>query len=306
MGNILETIEGKERLSKNEIKDFTDAWLQMVLGHEEEFVENEAIAQFAQNPETLKSWLYETLMEGVKDVAKNWGIAPDYDRIQLMNKESDVTVKSKMQYEYLKDISSKISKRTENYGGRKNMRGNWDFTPAGMNETGQISCSSAMMLGSYLFQETGIENFLGRPAGHVLNIIQLENKNLYYADFLNNGLVRFYEGETQLKEIENTKVLELSDPRFEYHLIPLYKNINIVASVLINLDYFKQVSDNPSDRGENRRIKEIISRYQEHFDKVDFFKIWSTLYPDIYRVDSSTQMVVEEERIKKLHENEIL
>ncbi|MBU4141365.1 hypothetical protein KKE99_00635 [Patescibacteria group bacterium] len=281
-----ERAESKE-LSFEEKKQLVEVWGKIVLGKADSLQDIDAMTS-----EDIKKWLFNSLMQEIDSLAKEWGIESDKDLTRKIQEEQNLENKAKLEAEHIKEMHDKVSGIAENFD-MASADVHWSSWPGRMKETKQFNCVGATLLGINFLNKAGIKSYYGMPAGHVANVARLSNGEWQYADFLVQKLVKkINPSETRLG---NTEVLKIDDEDIGFRVVPLLKNSEAPSSILDNLSELKEEEIN---QNMPKETVDYISKFQGQFSRVDFSDLSKKLYPDARALEETKEMKEEVERKK--------
>ena len=290
----------KEReLSAEEKRQAVLVWKEMVLG-----VETMPENMEQLNDLEIKKWLSASLNLEIDNLSKDWDLNPNSDLIKKVSEAENAEEKSKAQVEYIQACYSQIENLVLKFKESPIKSTRWNSWPKTMRQYKSFNCVGASLLGQCLLEKAGIKNYLGNPAGHVVDIAHLENGDWWYIDFL-NGKLDVRKIEPRETEICGNPVLELDNSPVSYKLIPLYNVSEAPGSVLRNLDCLVNEAGSESISDENPdkiAAKKIFYEHGEIAKNTNFNTLLIKLYPDRFKFADSPEMKNERKRIDYLFE----
>ncbi len=152
-------------------------------------------------------------------------------------------------------------------------------------------------MGQRLLEKAGIENYLGSPVGHVVDIAHLENGDWWYGDFLNRDVQQIEPKEI---EIEGCRVLSIDDKKLSYKYIGI-QDISAAPSFIVgNLGCLVDEANDeniPDEDIDKVAAKNFLAEHVELFEKVNFEDLLARLYSGVERFVTSPEMESEKKRI---------
>ncbi len=261
----------KGELSEIERKQLTSLWTDMIVSNEE------APENIADMPiEKLKAWLFESIMNDVEEFARELEIQVDNVLIASIKECSDPDEKTKLQMEYIVDIHSQIDKVVQEFEKSHHTNTRWQSWPKKMREEGNFNCVGATLLGMHLFKKCGLDSYCGIPKGHIVNIVQMANKEWRYID-LRNGMNGNFELDHEERDIGGNKVFSFDKPDIKYKSVTVTEDSNIVGPIFGNLAALKQESSTDSN------AKSYYEEYSQHFKDIDYQALKERVYPTTHK-----------------------
>ncbi len=282
----------EKELTAEEKRQAVLAWKEMVLGVE---TVPENVDQL--NDSEIKKWFSQSLNLEIDNLAKDWGLEPDLALIRKISEAENAQEKSAAQVEYIQTCSSRIQKLVSEFKEPPRKSTKWNSWPKTMREHKSFNCVGASLLGQCLLKKAGIENYLGSPVGHAIDIAHLENGDWWYVDFLNKSVKQIKPKET---EIEGCRVLSVDDSDVLYRYVGIQDVSAAPAYIVGNLGCLVDEAnseDIPDEDIDKIAAKNFLAEHAELFEKVNFEELLARLYSGVERFATSQEMENEKKRI---------
>lgn len=255
-----------------------EVWSNVVLGKEDDLQDIETMTS-----EDIKKRLFDSLMQEIETLAKEWKLEPDENLIKkYKKKEQDLEKRSKLEVEYIKAMHDRVSEITKNFD-MASASVKWSSWPTRMRETKEFNCVGSTLFGMKFLEKAGIKSYFGSPAGHAANIAKLSNGELWYADFIQDKKLTKKLNYSE-ENFGNKPVMKLDYDNGTVKSIPLLENSEISSSILENFSELKKEPLGQKIPIENIKEKETadyIAKFKKPFSDVDFGNLNRKLYPEI-------------------------
>lgn len=297
-GNLDSIANTKEKETQIENKkQIAQMWSEMILGTDVAEMDFDKM-----DDKELKQWFTETLSKEIVKTRNEFGIKPEDSLLEKIKDSKNVEEKAELQEEYILDCQNKMQAFIEEFRKREYHSTRWVTMPLLMSETKSFNCVGASMIGWNLLEKADIENYFGKPVGHVVNVAKLANGDWWYVDFLNDrSQVR--KIEPQIKKICGIDTLEINERDIIYKYIPLADGNGAIDSILTNMDglkYEAEDPDIPDDLPEKKIAKDYLVRFNEYFSEIDFESLRGRLFPEMVRLLESDEIGDERRRVRKM------
>ena len=297
-GNLDSIASTKEKEAQIENKkQIAQMWSEMILGF------NVAEIDFDKmDNKELKQWLTETLSKEIVKTRNEFGIKPDDSLLEKIKDSKNVEERAELEKEYILDCQNKMQAFVEEFKKREYHSTRWVTMPLLMSETKSFNCVGASMIGRDLLEKADIENYFGKPVGHVVNVGRLTNGDWWYVDFLNDRS-QVKKMEPKIRKICGIDTLEINERAVIYKYIPLTDGSGAIDSILRNMDglkYEAEDPDIPDDLPEKKAAKDYLERFNEYFSKIDFESLHGRLFPEMVRLLESDEIRDERKRVRKM------
>jgi hypothetical protein len=293
-GNILPKKEKRE-FSGERKKELADLWTQVAIDNS---IPPQEISEM--QPPEIRKWLFESLIADVNILAEEWGLHSDTELIGKIQQADPGNEREKLEIDYFLAVHEKINERVKSFSRSPEKSTKWDSWPKKMRETGEFNCVGATLLGIRALSDAGIENYLGNPYGHAVNVVKTSAGNWFYVDF-RNGKRNVFNLEPEVVQINGVTVLKVKSPRTDYRLIPIYKVEDISSSIIANFSSLaREVVDPsvPDQSPEKKDAKEIMGRYGAKLNCEALDDFDESLFPWIIHFDATPETQEEERRLK--------
>ena len=264
--------------------------------------------------EEIRKWLFDSLMHDTNSLAEEWGLAIDRDLIDKIQGAAPGAEREALEVDYFRKAHAKVDVLAKNFFRSPEKSTKWDSWPKKMRETREFNCVGATLLGIRALRESGIENYIGTPYGHIVNIVKTSTGNWFYVDF-RNGERNVLKIDPEVVMIGGTRVLKISTPKLDYRLIPIHDTTDIPEAIIVNLASMAKEAEDadvPDRNPAKKDAKKAMARYgallkREDAAEFDIGELGERIFPEIIGFDASPEMKNEEARIKHLHnfDNEI-
>jgi hypothetical protein len=289
--------KSKPELTSEQKRVLGEVWVKVVV---DDFSVPEDIEKMSEDE--LKQWFYETVMKDIGKIVNEFGFEADEGLIAQIKDAKNVDDKSELELDYIRDLYRQIDVFIENFEDSSKKSNRWDSWPKIMRESKQFNCVGATLIGMHFLEQAGIKSYYGNPTGHVVNIVQLPNDELWYVDF-KNGMRNFFKLDEERITIKGIDVLKVGANSSDYSFIPLYDNEVAAGSVLSNLSSLEHDANDQKISDENAgkiEAKKILEKYSHNFKKVDVNLMAETLYPQFSEIRESPEMKAETVRVEIL------
>ncbi len=291
------TVPKKEirELSGERKKALADLWTEVAIDNAIPPQEIEAMSSAE-----IKKWLFESLMSDVDILAEEWGMDLDVALIEKIQQTESGFEREKLEIEYFLAAHAKIDERVKKFSRSPEKSAKWDSWPKKMRETGEFNCVGATLLGIRALGAAGIENYLGNPYGHAVNIVKTSAGNWFYVDF-RNGKRNVFNLEPEIVKINEVTVLKVKSPRTDYRLIPIDDVEDISSSIIANFSSLAREAVDPSvpdQSPEKKDAKEIMDRYGAKLNCEELDDFDEALFPGIIHFDETPETQEEKRRLK--------
>jgi hypothetical protein len=296
--NEISVLKEKKELTGEQKKLLAEIWTEVVI--------NDAVLPTQiekMTAEEIRKWLFESLMADVDDLADRWGLILDRELIEKIQKAKPGAEREKLEIDYFLAAHAKIDERVKTFSRSPEKSTKWDSWPKKMRETGEFNCVGATLLGIRALGAAGIENYVGNPYGHDVNIVKTSAGNWFYVDF-RNGKRNVFNLEPEIVRIKEATALKVNSPRTDYRLIPIYDVRDISSSIIANLSSMTREANDPSvpDQSPAKKdAKQTVARYEDMLKRDEFNDLDESLFPEIIHFDATPETQEEERRIKSHH-----
>jgi hypothetical protein len=294
--NSVENNEIKKELNREDKKNLEHFWREIVLGVNDV----DEINAESMDRKELRQWLYGTLVNEIELITSELGFVPGNDLIENIAKEGDQEKKSYLQLEYIFECNKQFnafSRANESSASGNNTR--WSTMPLTIRENKSFNCVGASLIGHDLLEKADIENFFGNPAGHVVNMVRLDNGDWWFVDFRNNFIQKV---KPEVIEIGKVKSLKLSDNSNMYKYVPMLEGMEMPSFILGNLSVLVKEANDESivESNPNKKVaKDLFNRFNAEFEENKLGFLNSVLYPEARSISESEIMDTERERVRR-------
>ena len=240
--------------------------------------------------EEAKKLLYEKISNTIDKTLEVLDIKINNDLLEKIKQSKDNDEKAMLQEAFINSLMAQLSSIPS---------GKWSFFPEQIQKTKKINCSgSSLLLGSVL-KRNGIKSYYGMPAGHAVNIVELSDGSLWYADGRNRKeMVRL---DAKLNS-EEPQILEINNEKIFYKKIIVVPQEYSIRSIIGNFGVLKRTAENNIDKIDNDENLDAVNIYESKKDifgtiKDNFGDIGASLYPEIDKYDNSELMADERSRV---------
>ncbi|MDD5396752.1 MAG: hypothetical protein PHW24_01690 [Candidatus Moranbacteria bacterium] len=248
----------------------------------------------------IKQWLYRSLMHEISTIGLQLGFEADKKLIETIANTEDRKEKSRVQLEYIYSCNEQFKEIAKtDMPGKNSSR--WDTMPLTMRENKSFNCVGASLLGHDLLRKCEIENFFGNPAGHVMNVVRLDNNDLWYVDFRNDRIEKM---QPEIIEINGIKSVNLINTSNVYNYVPLLEVTEAPAFIFGNIRALKSEATNDEyldDFPGKDDAKKIYQRFKKELDEISPGKFRQFLYSETDSLWSGDQMQNERERVTRFY-----
>jgi hypothetical protein len=277
--------ESNLELTQEEKRNLGVAWVGMITDGDISVPEN--IEDLSK--EELKDWLFSSVMEDVESFIEENNIQVGKSIITGLLEETDDSNRAEIELRYIEEIKKKMAEFSEKFRSRDEDT-KWNSCPSLMKETKSYNCVGGTLIGMNFLEKAGIRSFYGCPVGHAVNIIELSDGRLVYADFTNQTVKEIEREEIEIEGVTTLKINELS---IEYGFVSVHEPQEIVASVMNNIASMQ----NSKSLKSIKTSRDFVDRNTGHYENVDFGRVSEKLFPDSEAVGNSKEMIEDRKRI---------
>jgi|GEM_PF-1669018 len=293
----VERQRGGEALSMVERRQLADVWSRVVLGGRAEAPDSDR-----QTPEEFRAWLNESLAAETAALAEEWGMIPDAELVERIRSAATPAERASLEVEYLRKCQELFTRRTSAFRPSSERSARWDSWPETMRASGEFNCAGAVLLGMRPLEEAGIKQWIGNPAGHVVNVAQLADGSWRYADFLNRDVRSIRPTEERIADVP---AFALHEEGLEYrHMLLLDSGdaVSVVLDNLASLQHAAHEADVASDDPDVKAVVAQVARFPGLLDTIDLEPLSVKLGGGIHAAAETQEMQAESARVQALYD----
>jgi len=288
----------KREVAPEERSKVISAWNELVLGHAEQ-----APDKTLASDQELNEWLNNSLEREYERLVEELGFETDASRMEEISRENDPSRRAELELNYIREAVAAVQERVKNFDRSGTHSTKWDSWPAAIRETREFNCAGATGIGKTLLERAGVEQYLGKAAGHVVNVAKLSNGDWWFVDFMNGERVT-KKIEPAERELAGQRALEFRDPDIDYRLVLLRPKNELASSVLGNMAHLKRTASEPGAGTpdiERLTAKKYMGEHAAQFASVDFQEVSDRLNEKEYEAYGTNDYEREEARVRKVH-----